>query len=90
MTLSEKYKHLDVFKPYFVLWLNLTYDEKGEPWVIKIMNKYLSKEEQVTFRKYVLDSHKGLINLNHHYSDLIKNNLDYIKQYYGNTYIKLV
>lgn len=86
MTLTEKYKHLDIFKPYFLLWLNLTYDEKGEPWIIKVMNGYLSKEEQVTFRQYVLDSHKGMIEMNHNLAEIAKTNINYIKHCYGNAH----
>ena len=86
MTLTEKYKHLDIFKPYFLLWLNLTYDEKGEPWIIKVMNGYLSKEEQVTFRQYVLDSHKGMIEMNHNLAEITKTNINYIKHCYGNAH----
>lgn len=81
MTLSEKYKHLDVFKPYFVLWLNLTYDEKGEPWVIKTMSNFLSEEDNLIFRKNTLDYHKNLIEINHNLIDIQKNFLKLTNSY---------
>lgn len=76
MTLSEKYKHLDIFKPYFILCLNLTYDEKGEPWIIKIMEDQLSREYLAKFISSVLSYHKNLIEINHSVLDIQKRSIN--------------
>jgi hypothetical protein len=81
MTLSEKYKHLDVFKPYFILWLNLTYNEKGEPWIIKIMEDQLSREDFAKFKSSVLEYHKDLIEINHSILDIQKRSINMFTEY---------
>lgn len=81
MTLSEKYKHLEIFKPYFSLWLNLTYDEKGEPWVIKILGDYLTEENSIYFRENILNYHKDLIEINHNLLDFQKHYLNLFNSY---------
>ncbi len=76
MTLTEKYKHLDVFKPYFILWLNLTYDEKGEPWSTRLLSDYLNEDDKVLIRKLILEQHKNLIEINHNTAFFYKNTVE--------------
>jgi hypothetical protein len=42
MTLSEKYKHLDLFKPYFILWLNL---QKNPECVVELYNQLINNSD---------------------------------------------
>jgi hypothetical protein len=88
MTLTEKYKSLKAFEPYFKTFMSYYYSPSGEPKIIEIMEGYLSDENHKIFRKNVLLQHKELIKLNHSILELHKLNINNIKIYLDNFYNK--
>ncbi len=83
MTLTEKYKHLDVFKPYVVFFLNSVYNKKGEPIIIDYMEGFLPPKEHEEFRKKILSQHKSMINFNHTLIELCKTNIEIFNLFYN-------
>ena len=88
MTLTEKYKTLKIFEPYFKTLMSNCYDVSGEPKIIEFMEQYLCPKNYDIFRKNILLQHKELIKLNHSILELQKHNIDIIKIFLDDIYNK--
>ena len=76
MELSESYKHLKPFEPFFRTMFDLTYNKDGNPRIIDIMENYLTKEDYALFKTNTLLLHKNYVELNHLMIQIVRLNYE--------------